>query len=270
MKQSSALAIWTVRPEAELIGIKLSQELGAKLYRPWLDRNGELENQSQKDKFAKAFKDHSAWVLVMASGIAVRLLTGLPEDKHSDPAVVVIDEACRYAIPLLGGHEGGANDLANRLANIFGAVPVVTTATEALKPLVLGIGCRKGVTLLQVESAVSEALLQIKGSDDEKTLSSVRELVTVDLKKHEPALLEFSAKHQLPLRWFSSADIAARAWTGQPSEWVRQAIGLDGVCEPCALMAGSRGRLLVPKTTLDGVAVAIVEDRTILRGEFRD
>jgi cobalt-precorrin 5A hydrolase len=37
-------------------------------------------------------------------------------------------------------------------------------------------------------------------------------------------------------------------------------VGLDGVCEPCALIACGRGRLVVPKTTLDGVAIAVVED----------
>src|SRR5260363_306911 len=52
-----------------------------------------------------------ALVLVMATGIAVRLLDGLPRNKHSDPAVVVLDEAARYAISLLAGHEGGANRL---------------------------------------------------------------------------------------------------------------------------------------------------------------
>jgi len=46
----------------------------------------------------------------------------------------------------------------------------------------------------------------------------------------------------------------------QPSDWVRQSVGLDGVCEPCALIASTRGRLVVPKTALDGVAVAIVAD----------
>ena len=58
----------------------------------------------------------------------------------------------------------------------------------------------------------------------------------------------------------SKQQIESRAWVSQPSEWVRQAVGLDGVCEPCALIASVRGRLAVPKSTLDGVAVAIVAD----------
>jgi cobalt-precorrin 5A hydrolase len=36
---------------------------------------------------------------------------------------------------------------------------------------------------------------------------------------------------------------------------------VDGVCEPCALIAATRGRLLLPKNALGGVTVAIVQDR---------
>ena len=39
-------------------------------------------------------------------------------------------------------------------------------------------------------------------------------------------------------------------------------MGVDGVCEPCALIACTRGKLVVAKTALDGVAVAVVEDIT--------
>jgi len=89
----------------------------------------------------------------------------------------------------------------------------------------------------------------------------VREVATVDLKANEPGLLEFCAAFDLPLRVFARATLAARPWVSAPSEWVKQNVGLDGVCEPCALVASPRGRLLVPKTSLDGVAVAVVQDQ---------
>ncbi len=189
----------------------------------------------------------------MTTGIAVRLLQGLPRDKHTDPAVVVLDEGCRFAVSLLGGHEGGANRLAYRVARAAGAVPVITTATESLKPLVVGVGCRKGVEAESVERAVRQAL-------GDRPLEEVREVATLDLKAEEPGLREFCERHDLPLRVFSREAVAARPWTTRPSEWVRRSVGVDGVCEPCALLASPRGRLVVPKTALGGVAVAVVED----------
>ncbi len=240
--------IWLVRPESEALALALQERLGGVLYRPWLDTA-----TTQKQQFSAAFRNHAQWIMIAAGGIAVRFLDGLTQDKHSDPAVVVVDEAGRFAVSLLAGHEGGANRLAYRVANAIGAVPVITTATEALKPLVVGIGCRKGVTAGQIASAVQLAL-------GERQLSEVRELVTIDLKANEPSLLEFCKQHDLPLRILASSTVAERPWVTKASDWVQQNVGLPGVCEPCALIAGSRGRLIVPKTALDGVAVAVVED----------
>ena len=82
----------------------------------------------------------------------------------------------------------------------------------------------------------------------------------VDLKAKEPGLLEWIAARQLPLRVFSSAQLSDRPLTARPSDWVRSNIGLAGVCEPCALLASPRGRLLVPKLACGGVTVAVVSD----------
>jgi cobalt-precorrin 5A hydrolase len=191
----------------------------------------------------------------MTTGIAVRYLQGLPRDKTTDPAVVVLDEGCRFAISLLGGHEGGANRLAYRVANLTGAVPVITTATETLKPLVVGIGCRKGIGREQIAAAVRNALSKIS-----RGLEEIREVATVDLKAEEPGLLEWCEANDLPVRIIPRTLIEQRPWVTNPSTWVREAVGLDGVCEPAALLATFRGRLILPKTTCDGVAVAIVEE----------
>jgi cobalt-precorrin 5A hydrolase len=244
-----ALGIWLVRAEGEALAAVLQARLGAEVYRPWLN-----PGVAQKAQFAAAYRRHAQWVMVAASGIAVRFLDALAQDKHSDPALVVLDEAGRFAVSLLAGHEGGANELAYRVAAVVGAVPVVTTATEALKPLTLGVGCRKGVPAERIEAAVLHAL-------GPRSIGEVREVATVDLKANEPGLLEFCRRHGLPLRVFARATLAARPWVTKPSDWVKQNVGLDGVCEPCALVASPRGELLVPKTSLDGVAVAVVQDK---------
>lgn len=73
--------------------------------------------------------DRDAILAVMASGIVIRRVAPLLDDKWTDPAVVAVDSECTWAIPLVGGHHGG-NRLAAALATT-GAVPAVTTATEA-------------------------------------------------------------------------------------------------------------------------------------------
>jgi cobalt-precorrin 5A hydrolase len=70
------------------------------------------------------------FVLIMATGIVVRLVATLLEGKEKDPAVVVMDDAGRFAISLLSGHLGGGNELACRCAFITGAREVITTATD--------------------------------------------------------------------------------------------------------------------------------------------
>ncbi|WDZ94393.1 cobalamin biosynthesis protein [Herbaspirillum sp. WKF16] len=252
------LGIWPVRAEAELLAARLQGTLGGTLYRPWLNSEaGEGEAVlTQRQQFALAYRRHRRWIMIGAAGIAVRFLDGQPQDKHSDPAVVVLDEAARFAISLLAGHEGGANRLAYRVAQLTGAQPVVSTATEAIKPLVLGIGCRKHASAGQVSQAVAHALAQLDGA----TLAQVREVATIDIKAEEPGLLAFCATHDLPLRVISTRQIAQRAWVGKPSEWVKQNVGVDGVCEPAALIASPRGRLALGKTALDGVTVAVVDD----------
>jgi cobalt-precorrin 5A hydrolase len=243
-----ATGVWVVRREALPLGRHLAAALKADLFEPWI--TAEL---SQREQFQAAFATRQRWVLVMASGIAVRFLDGLPQSKLTDPAVVVLEEAARFAIPLLSGHEGGANSLAYEVSRITGAVPSVTTATEAMKPLTVGIGCRKGASAEAIEKAVRHAL----GS---RPLGDIREVATVDLKAEEPGLLAFCASHQLPLRVITRDHIAARPWVSTASDWVQKKVGVPGVCEPCALIASPRGRLIVPKTALDGVTVAVVED----------
>ncbi|MFF3398581.1 precorrin-3B C(17)-methyltransferase [Streptomyces sp. NPDC002659] len=78
-----------------------------------------------------AFAECDQLVCFLATGAVVRLISPLLAGKSADPGVVCVDEGQRYAVSLLGGHGGRANELAAQVADVLGCAPVVTTATDA-------------------------------------------------------------------------------------------------------------------------------------------
>jgi cobalt-precorrin 5A hydrolase len=83
------------------------------------------------DQVPALFAAFDGIVAIVSLGAVVRLIAPHLQGKESDPAVVVVDEAGKFAIPVLSGHLGGANALAGHLATALGATPVLTTASDA-------------------------------------------------------------------------------------------------------------------------------------------
>jgi cobalt-precorrin 5A hydrolase/precorrin-3B C17-methyltransferase len=102
----------------------------AHLERRWPDAR--LYEQKPQEALGLAWSECDRIVIFLAIGAAVRLVAPLLEDKHHDPGVVCVDDAGRFAVALVGGHDGGANALAGRVAGALGATPVVTTASDAV------------------------------------------------------------------------------------------------------------------------------------------
>lgn len=82
-------------------------------------------------------------VLFFALGAVVRLIAPLLRHKHQDPGVVAIDDAGQFAISVVSGHMGDANGLAIRCAELLGASPVVTTASDVHNTLAVDLLTQK-------------------------------------------------------------------------------------------------------------------------------
>ena len=87
-------------------------------------------DSSLRDWTGRRFAESDAIIFIGACGIAVRSIAPFVSSKKTDPAVVVIDEQGKFAISLLSGHIGGANELTEEISNLLHATPVITTATD--------------------------------------------------------------------------------------------------------------------------------------------
>ncbi|KJS23407.1 MAG: hypothetical protein VR72_00870 [Clostridiaceae bacterium BRH_c20a] len=291
---------------------------------------------------ADIFPKFQGFILVMAAGIAVRVIAPFIQDKVQDPAVVVMDENNTFAISLLAGHLGGANKLAEEIAGLTGSSPVITTATDInnmkaidalagewgmdiepvknikpfnkallngayytfyveqemdlpnkaldIKPianfqglhsrwnvlvtpkimncfaeniiflrprnLALGIGCRKNYPREKLLTIVDDFLNEQKLSS--KSLATI---ATIDLKSNEGALIALQTKLKIPLITYSKDElnrcIEGNGEVFSSSQFVKQTVGAACVCEPAALLAVEKGKILVKKTIYEGVTLAV-------------
>ncbi len=280
--------------------------------------------------FVGGLFDREALIFVGAAGIALRAVAPYVASKKSDPAVLCMDEAARYVIPLLSGHIGGANALARRLAAALDATPVITTATDVngrfsvdawateqgmaitsmvlakrvsaeilvrdipfwsdadrpdtlagglvwsdsgelgicasvhnVKPfantlllvprvLHIGIGCRRGTPAEAIEAVVLKILAEYKLRPE-----AVAGVASIDVKENEAGLLECCRSHGWPIRFYSAAQLNAVQGSFSKSEFVKNTVGVDNVCERAA--AASGGEIIVKKTALNGVTAAVAE-----------
>ena len=92
-----------------------------------------------RDEMARLFADFDQLVFFVSLGAVVRLIAPHLKSKDEDPGVLVVDDAGQFVIPVLSGHVGGANSMAERVAALTGATPVVTTASDVGKTIPVDI-----------------------------------------------------------------------------------------------------------------------------------
>ena len=288
--------------------------------------------QTFLSRFAQqAMVDAGGIIFIGSTGIAVRAVAPYLAGKALDPAVLVIDEGGRFVIPLLSGHLGGANQLAEQIAALLGAAPIVTTATDGrgvfavdtwakekgllvydpenikwisaallrretvglatafpvegrlphgvclsgpaqcgfaigfdltaapflhtlhLVPRIVhvGLGCRRGIGRAAVEAACTEALCAAG-----VPLCAVAGVHSVDRKRDESGLLAFCDAQKKPFTVYTAEQLNAVKGDFAASDFVRDTVGVDNVCERAAVLGSGGGALICRKTVRDGVTVA--------------
>ncbi|MEG1537686.1 MAG: cobalt-precorrin 5A hydrolase, partial [Clostridiales bacterium] len=117
--------------------------------------------------------------------------------------------------------------------------------------VILGIGCRRGVSVEAIGDAW-KTLVQKTGIHE----CAIAKVCSIDLKLTEPALIQFCADHQWPFITFSAVQLNAQEGFYSASAFVKEVTGCDNVCERSA-MAGGGVKLLCPKVVANGVTMAL-------------
>ena len=96
------------------------------------------------DILPSAWANYDAIICILAMGAVVRKIAPLLQDKSSDPAVLVINLALDKIVPLLSGHLGGANELADTLVSkLPNAINFISTATDQTNTLAFEMEAKK-------------------------------------------------------------------------------------------------------------------------------
>ena len=191
--------------------------------------------------------------------LAVRTLAPVLQDKHKDPAVLVMDEQGRFVIPLLSGHEGGANEWACRLSEQLGAHCVITGAQSYTHPiLVAGIGCER-----HCPPEVLTELMDTTLANHGLAQRALHALASIELKRDETGLLALSRKRNIPIFFYPASRLLDyTAHLTRKSELVFRATGCYGVAEAAALahaerITGTAAELIIPKQKNTRATIAV-------------
>lgn len=121
------------------------------------------------------------------------------------------------------------------------------------KEYVIGVGCRKGKEAEKIETFIMSNLQEIGIS-----LMQVFGMASIDVKKDEPGLLGFCRKEKLEFITYTAEELRCVEGNFHKSEFVREQVGVDNVCERAALkMCEPEGKLVYEKHAEDGVTIAI-------------
>jgi len=181
------------------------------------------------------FMNGERCIFICATGIVVRALAPVLKDKFSDPAVLVIDEQGQFVVPLLSGHEGGANALAAEISDYLNAQLIITSAADYTKAVyVIGLGCDKGCPDTLVVELLEKATSELKDAVVASAIASI------DFKMNEQGLMSLADELNLPFKTYTAEKLRqVEDQLSVRSDVVFKEVGCYGVAEAAALVAAS-------------------------------
>jgi len=151
------IAIWVITPNgtrlADMLSMNVS-DVDVYVSQNIRETTACFKFRSLSGTLGKKFRQYSGHIFIMSTGIVVRVIAPLIRHKTEDPAVVVVDDRGINAISLLSGHLGGANELAQKIASIIGANPVITTATDVNKVPAIDVLAREKSLFIENPEAI--------------------------------------------------------------------------------------------------------------------
>lgn len=135
----------------------------------------------------------------------------------------------------------------------YGEKKPFDTTLQLIPPVLqLGIGCRKGIPMENVEKAVIAVL-----EANHLPRAAVCGAASIDIKAQEEGLLAFCEKWNLPIQFYSAEELRQVPGDFPASEFVKSITGVDNVCQRSAMLGADR--VIVNKTAMDGVTVSVAE-----------
>lgn len=186
-------------------------------------------------------------ILITATGIAVRTLAPVLTDKYHDPAVLVLDELGRFVIPLISGHEGGANAWGQSVAELINAQLVITTANTYVKPIyTIGLGCERDCPDEYINAIFLQALTLAKVE-----IEQIKLITSIDIKAAEKAFIRLAEQYRKPFVTYDADALnTVKSLLKTPSEYVFNTVGVYGVAESAALYSAQSLAGTVPELVL--------------------
>ena len=153
-----------------------------------------------------------------------------------------------FSAEILEGHNVGVA-ITHEIHN----APFPVTLWLRPKNLILGVGCKRGISINELENNVKDFLA---GSG--VSILSLKALASIDLKADEAALIEFAKNHDIKFLTFSAEELQNLKGNFTHSQKVFDIIGVDNVCErACIMAAGEKAALMRSKTVYKNITLAL-------------